>query len=123
MLRLACLIIAVSITSQAQLVVTHSQEAKTAASRVRLITLEMRNAPVKQVLDAIARQVGARTLYSANVVNLSTRVSVNLRNASVEQALASAIAGTTLQAKVAPDGETIVIGRQTPPKSQESGQG
>jgi type II secretory pathway component GspD/PulD (secretin) len=52
------------------------------------VTLKMRNARIEEALSAISKQSNLRVLYSENL-NAKSRVSINLKNASVDEALFS----------------------------------
>lgn len=111
--RLVCLLLTATV-AQAQMAVTQVQDrGAVSAAKQKRVTLDMQNVPVKQILDAIAQQIGARTLYSSGVVNLDTKATVNLKNATVDQAIVAAVRGTKLDVRVTPGGETIVVGRKT----------
>src|SRR5256885_12490008 len=64
-----------------------SQQADAASPLDRTVTLRLEGVPLKDALDALARQSGVRIAYSGRVVPLDRPVSVQLAAVRVEAAL------------------------------------
>src|SRR6185312_8889748 len=64
------------------------------------ITLSLDRVTLREALHTIAKESGVSVSYSSDVVPASRRVSVHVRNATVGEALDSALAGTGVIARV-----------------------
>ena len=71
-----------------------SQQADAASPLDRTVTLKLEGVPLKDALDALARQSGVRIAYSGRVVPLDRPVSVQLAAVRVEAALDTLLHGT-----------------------------
>ncbi len=73
------------------------------------VTLFVNDSTVKFVVDAITRQANLQPVYNTSDSLWSKRISVNLEKMDAMEALAQVLKGTGLTAKIAPDGETVMI--------------
>src|SRR2546430_4387890 len=71
-----------------------SQLAAAASPLDRTVTLTLEAVPLKDALDAVARQTGVRIAYSGRVVPLNRPVSVQLAAVRGEAALRALLHGT-----------------------------
>ncbi len=71
------------------------------------VTLSQSNVPLKKVLNEIKNQTGYDFLYTYEVIQKAGRVSVNLKNASLKQALDEVLEGKNLEYKILE--KTVVI--------------
>src|SRR5256886_13834248 len=86
-----------------------SQQAADAASPFdRTVTLTLEGAPLKDALDAVARQTGVRIAYSGRVVPLDRPVSVQLAAVRVEAALDPVLAGSGVGSPLGGTGQILV---------------
>ena len=76
--------------------------ATTAPSRATpgRITLSLERVTLRDALDTIAKESGVNVSYSSDVVPVARRVSIHVQNATVGEALDSALAGTGVVARV-----------------------
>ncbi|UAY55751.1 SusC/RagA family TonB-linked outer membrane protein [Arachidicoccus terrestris] len=85
------------------------------------VTLNKKNAPLSEVVKAIQRQSGYQFFYKGDELN-HTKVSVELKNATVQQAMDQALKGLPFSYKIT--NKIIVIQQKAPakqPKPQTSG--
>jgi len=64
------------------------------------VTVRVVNAPLSDVLTMIARQAGLRTFWNDRVFDTESRITLDMRNVSVEEAFTKALAGTGLKADI-----------------------
>src|SRR2546430_6053710 len=87
-----------------------SQQAAHAASPFdRTVTLTLEGAPLKDALDAVARQTGVRIAYSGRVVPLDRPVSVQLAAVRVEAALDTLLHGTGVASTLDGTGQILLV--------------
>jgi hypothetical protein len=79
----------------------------------RTLTIQVTNAPISSVIEKIGKQTGVRFSYNPSQLPASKKVSLNLKNQTVETALKSLFAGTDYQFKEI--GNQLVIFKVTPP--------
>lgn len=79
------------------------------------ITLQEKNVPLVSVLRKVKKQSGMDVLYPYNLIQQAGRVSVNVKNASVEETLRQLLINTNLAFAV--HGSTIVIRAKPTPKA------
>ena len=72
------------------------------------ITLTLQDSTVEYAVHEITRQAHMRPVYN-NTPILAKRISLHVANVSVAEALATVLKGTGLVARMAADGETVVI--------------
>ena len=89
---------------------TSTQPTGRGASRV---TLAVQDSTIEYVVTEIARQAHLRPVYDNGSPLFAKRVTVRVRNVRAMDALAVALRGTALVAKLAPDEETVMIRTQT----------
>jgi outer membrane cobalamin receptor len=75
----------------------------------RLVTLELRDAPIRAALREIARQAGVQLYYSEYVVPLDRRITVSVREASVDEALAAVLRGTQVRVRRTSEGQVLLV--------------
>jgi len=63
-------------------------------SKTKMLSLNMRGASVKEVLNTIEKQSEYYFLYSENLIDVERKVNVNIENKTVEQALNLIFEGT-----------------------------
>ena len=80
-----------------------------AATRVKLV---VQDSTVVYTVDEVTRQAGLRPVYNTTSPLLKRRISVRIPDAPVMEALGMILKGTGLEAKLAPDGETVMIRAQ-----------
>lgn len=83
----------------------------------RLVSIEFRDATVRQVFDALSRTSGINFVFDRDV-RLDTRTSLMLRNAPVETVLSVILQVNQLEQRVV-DGSTIIVYPSTPAKLRE----
>src|SRR5437588_10557714 len=87
-----------------------SQQAADAASPFdRTVTLTLEGVPLKDALDAVARQSGVRIAYSGRVVPLDRPVSVQLAAVRVEAALDTLLHGTGVASTLDRTGQILLV--------------
>src|ERR1044072_5606216 len=86
-----------------------SQQAAAASPLDRTVTLTLEGVPLKDALDAVARQTGVRIAYSGRVVPLTRPVSVQLAAVRVEAALDALLHGTGVASTVDRTGQILLI--------------
>src|SRR5256714_10711781 len=87
-----------------------SQQAAHAASPFdRTVTLRLEDVPLKDALDALARQSGVRIAYSGRVVPLDRPVSVQLAAVRVEAALDTLLHGTGVASTLDRTGQILLV--------------
>lgn len=112
--RLSILVLAVSLMAAnggSQAVATSrwqqgGQESKAVSQHV---TLQLSGVTVQTAVATLAEKTGLKVLINDEVSAVTQRVTVKISNMSVEKALATITRGTQVVARVAPDGETIVL--------------
>jgi general secretion pathway protein D len=83
----------------------------------RLVSIEFRDATVRQVFDALSRTSGINFVFDRDV-RLDTRTSLMLRNAPVETVLSVILQVNQLEQRVV-DGSTVIVYPSTPAKIRE----
>ncbi len=73
------------------------------------VSIVVRDSTVLYVIEQIAKQSNVRVAFDQALPAFKSRVSVNLVNTNVSDALTAALKGTGLIATVASDGQTILI--------------
>src|SRR2546423_12704790 len=87
-----------------------SQQAAHAASPFdRTVTVTLEGVPLKDALDAVARQTGVRIAYSGRVVPLERSVSVQLAAVRVEAALDALLHGTGVASTLDGTGQILLV--------------
>lgn len=71
-----------------------------AAGYSQKITLSEDNAPLKSVLQKIRKQSGYQLVYNSDVIGKASPVSVNIKNASLTEALTLSLAGQPLSFRI-----------------------
>ena len=74
------------------------------------VTLSITDSTVEYVINEIARQTHMRLVYDKGDALLAKRVTVRLIHVPVREALGEALRGTGVVARVASNGETILVG-------------
>jgi len=74
------------------------------------VTVKENNAPLQKVFEAITRQTGYQFLYADEVLSHAKKVSVNLKNRSIEDALNTCLKDQQLDYVIS--GNTIIIKRE-----------
>lgn len=80
------------------------------AQRAEKITLEMSNVSIEKVIARIEKESGLKFSYSRTLVDLSTVVSVNVKDASIDEVLAKVLQGTNITYKKA-DGQIVLVAK------------
>ncbi len=75
----------------------------------RTVTLVVQDSSIKYLVDEIVRKTQLRAVYDRESPVFARRRSVSLRNVRVQSALSAVLQGTELEAKIASDGETVMI--------------
>lgn len=76
------------------------------------VTLAVRDSTIEFVVNAIARQAHVRPVYDNSNPLFAKRIAIRLKHVLLRDALAAALRGTGLVAKLTPDGETVMIRAQ-----------
>lgn len=84
-----------------------NQERKSVAQKT--ISLSLKDTTLRQAILAIARESGRQITFDNELPQLSERFSVEIKGATVMDALATVLKGRNLVATVANDGATIVV--------------
>ena len=71
------------------------------------VTLSLKNVPVQKVFKAVSRQTGVSIVYSENLFEGLQHVSINVKNAPVNDVLQQCLPGAPFEFSV--QGNTIVI--------------
>ncbi len=74
------------------------------------VTLAVANSPIAYVVQVIAKQAGLKVVYNRDNRRMTHRVSLKVANVPAMDAVALALKNTGLSAKLAADGETLMIG-------------
>jgi TonB-linked SusC/RagA family outer membrane protein len=86
-----------------------------ASTNAQKITLNKRNAPLEQVFDDIRNQSGYDFFYNLKLIKSAKPVTVNLKNAELEEALAEIFSGQPLMYTITREDKAIVVKeRKTP---------
>lgn len=99
-----------SVASERQLQTSEQAKrtkAETASSK--LVTASVRDLPLADVLDYVARQADVKVAYAKNLPGLRDRVSLNVKEMVLSDAFKQLLKGTSLTAVFASDGQTVVI--------------
>ncbi|HMC68058.1 MAG TPA: carboxypeptidase regulatory-like domain-containing protein, partial [Mycobacteriales bacterium] len=86
-----------------------SQQAAAASPLDRTVTLTLEGVPLKDALDAVARQTGVRIAYSGRIVPLERSVSVQLAAVRVEAALDTLLHGTGVASTLDGTGQILLV--------------
>ena len=86
-----------------------SQQAAAASPLDRTVTLTLEGVPLKDALDAVARQTGVRIAYSGRIVPLERSVSVQLAAVRVEAALDALLHGTGVAFTLDGTGQILLV--------------
>ena len=86
-----------------------SQQAAAASPLDRTVTLTLEGVPLKDALDAVARQTGVRIAYSGRIVPLERSVSVQLAAVRVEAALDALLHGTGVASTLDRTGQILLV--------------
>ncbi len=84
------------------------------------ITLQACDIPLETVIREIARQSKTQVFYETRSPILSKRITMSLRDVSLEAALAEATNGTDIVAKMSPDRNTIMVRTATTAASKRN---
>src|SRR5207237_7177935 len=99
-----------------------SQQAAAASPLDRTVTLTIEGVPLKDALDAVARQTGVRIAYSGRIVPLERPVSVQLAAVRVEAALDALLHGTGVASTLDRTGQILLVTEQPArPSAAQSG--
>lgn len=85
------------------------------------LSLKVENAPLKEVLASIEAQSGKHFFYNSSEVDESRKVTINLREVELSEALDRLFSGTSVKARIS--GNDIVLSKdeKTPAKSSFDG--
>ena len=78
----------------------------------RTISLDLKDANIKQALREIGRRGGIEIAYGDDVLRAGTHVSLQADQITVQDAVVTALAGTGLEAFVSLSGTTILVSLQ-----------
>src|SRR5262249_31777657 len=87
---------------------TRASESSVAPLRQRL-TLDLREATLSDVLDAVARETGIDVGYGSDVAKSPTHLSLRVSGITVGAVLEQALLGTNLTAYVSLDGRHVLV--------------
>lgn len=76
---------------------------------VRRVTLDLTDVPLRDALKAVASQSGVSLIYASSTVPLDRRISLQLRAASVEDALRGALRGTGVDVRETASGQLMLV--------------
>ena len=94
--------------------------AMTTVSYAQKHTVQLRDVPIKTVVDELQRQYGYSVVIQTSQVDLNKTVSVNVTNGSIEEILKQVFSGQAVSFKV--DGKNIQISKsETPIDSPSQG--
>jgi TonB-linked SusC/RagA family outer membrane protein len=79
------------------------------ASFSQLVTLKVKNTPLKEVLAAVKKQTGYSFFYNAELLSDAKPVTLDVKNASLAEVLKATFSGQTLQYVV--ENKTVFISR------------
>src|SRR5437588_333346 len=86
---------------------------------LRTVTLTLEGVPLKDALDAVARQTGVRIAYSGRVVPLDRPVPVQLAAVRVEAALDTLLLGTGVASTLDRTGQILLVTEQPARRAAE----
>jgi hypothetical protein len=107
-LGLALLGVAVSVNAQERGTFRESGGVQVQSAPARL-TLDLDDAPLRDVLKTIAERSGVSLVYAASSLPLDKRVTVHLRGVTVQDALREALRGTNTDVREAPNGQLMLV--------------
>lgn len=81
------------------------------------ITLNLKKVTLKQAMDAIQSKSGYGFLYNSKLIDDSRQVSVTVTNASINEALSSIFAGTSIAYRI--EGNQIILSKKGTPNGDD----
>jgi len=93
---------------RAQDVATHTSVAAHETA-TQLVTINVDDTPLPEVLQTIARQARLIATYNERIVSPQTRVSVHLRHVSATTAFEAVLRGTDLVAQIRDNGKVLIV--------------
>lgn len=84
------------------------------------VTLDLTDVPLRDALRAVASQSGVSLIYASSTVPLDRRISLQLRAASVEDALRGALRGTNVDVRETTSGQLMLVRRAAGPDADDS---
>src|SRR2546430_9149772 len=94
-----------------------SQQADAGSPLDRTVTLKLEGVPLKEALDALARQSGVRIAYSGRVVPLDRPVSVQLAAVRVETPPDTLLHGTGVASTLDRTGQILLVTDRSAPRA------
>ncbi len=80
----------------------------------RRVSIDMRQAPLRTALDAIARQAGLNLTFSPDIVNIEALVTLEAKNLTVAAALTEVLIGMRLDVVLSPSGQLSLVRQPRP---------
>ena len=96
------------------LAVGERRDARSAAVLHRRVSLEVRSAPLADVISEIARQSGLHMLYSPELIPTTSRVTVDAKGLTVAAALTEVLIDAGLDIELTGANDAVLVRRGTP---------
>lgn len=94
--------------------VSKGSDSQRGNSESALLTLDLRDVTLRSALESIRKASGVKLLYGDRVVPLERKVTALLKNVSVLDALEIVLKGTGVIAKLAEDGQIVLVKAESP---------
>jgi TonB-linked SusC/RagA family outer membrane protein len=91
-----------------------ARESQQAPPPSHLVTLDLRDVPLRDALKAVAAQGGVSLVYSSSTVPLDRRVSIVARAVSAREALRALLQGTDVEVRESESGTMMLVRRVVP---------
>jgi TonB-dependent SusC/RagA subfamily outer membrane receptor len=99
-----------------------SQGEKSPPRKTGTVSLTVRDSSIRWAITTIARQAGLRPIFNEGDPQLDKKISVKIANVRALEAFSIVLANTRLEAKLGPDGETILIRPKVAPSAEGQSQ-
>ena len=77
------------------------------SAQEKQITLDMRNQPLSEFIKSVEKQTGCKFFYESSTIDRNIRVSVVVKNASLEKTLSQALSNTGIKYTI--NGNRIIL--------------
>lgn len=75
----------------------------------KVVSIHVKDSTVEYVINEVARQANLKVIYGKSGTDLGKRVSISIKNTSVQTAISRVLESTGITASFTSDGETIII--------------
>ena len=91
----------------------------TQQSQGKRVTLALNNVPLKQAIEGIAKQANYQLLFSDSFIPVNRIVSIDVKDATVNEALTQVLAQTATDYRLTADDRIILVPSEKPPVQGE----